>query len=570
MLKTLVNQLDRSLWKRHLFFLGSALCAILIVGYHYGTFDMAIHIPFLKAMADPSLFPNDSYIALRSTYFSYFWPFFIPFQQMGHLPEALFLIHIFSVYLIFWSVWEISATLFRNPLSSLFATLAFIAPRLGFVGFPVIEFGVMSRTFVLPFALFAINRFLQRRIVSAFFLIGLMYNLHVVTVNFILAMFLLDCILEYKQIGIKNILLGLGAFVLAALPVLIWKSGSSAAPIDFSLRPQWYEFLVSGMLMNVFVLFSTYPHILAITAGGFCALILYLIASDQRVTSTGTEATLKVFIVATLVILLVGQNMTLWLPMTILIQSQINRAGLFMLILAYIYFAGTLARRFETEAEPGRLLPVSLAFFLSPTPILPVAVALIQKLLPSRPAVQVGLRVGTILLIVSAYLVTWQMQYWNPSIEIYGENTPWKDVQLWAKNNTSKDAIFITPPEKFGFYQSDWRVYSERSSFATYSELLVAAFNPDYTDGWVNRFSQVAPGAMHQFDGDYFANTRITQAAYGTLSAAQVQKLACANKLSYIVTEKPHTMPFKQVYENGQFTVYDLRTGVCDGIQGGN
>lgn len=560
MLTIIANQFDRSFWKRHLFFLGTAIITIFIVGYHYGTFDMAIHIPFLKAMADPTLFPNDTYIALHSTYFSYFWFFFIPFEHIGHLPGALFTVHIISVYLTFWAAWEISATLFHNPLASLFSVLAFIAPHIGFVGFPVIEFGVMSRTFVLPYLLFAINLFLQRRTVPAFLLAGLMYNLHVVIVNFVLAMFLLDCSLEYKRIGIKNILLGLATFVLAALPVLVWKS--TAGPIDFSLRPEWYTFLVRTM-PNVFVLFSAYPQIIIITCSGFSCLVLFLIA-NQFPPSPAHEWTLRIFIAAVFIILFVGQLIDGWVPMTILIQSQINRAGLFLLIFAYIYFAGYLAQRFQTETERESLIPLSLAFFLFPTPILALLVMLVQKVLPTTRRMQIELSVGVVVLSAVVFFMCMQLQIWNPKLEIYGEDTPWVDVQTWAKTNTLKDAIFITPPEEFGLYQSDWRVYSERSTFATYSEILVAAFNPHFTDGWVERFKMIAPGAMSKFGGDYFINTELTKEAYYSLSVADIEKLSCTQKVSYIVMEKPHTLSFTLIYENQQFTVYDLRMKMCD------
>ena len=560
MLTIIANQFDRSFWKRHLFFLGTAIFTIFIVGYHYGTFDMAIHIPFLKAMADPTLFPNDTYIALHSTYFSYFWYFFIPFEHIGHLPETLFTVHIISVYLTFWAVWEISATLFHNPLASLFSVLAFIAPHIGFVGFPVIEFGVMSRTFVLPYLLFAINLFLQRRTVLAFLLAGLMYNLHVVTVNFVLAMFLLDCALEYKRIGIKNILLGLATFVLAALPVLVWKA--NAGPVDFSLRAEWYDLLLRNML-NVFALFSLHTYIILITFSGFSCLVLFQIA-HRHLPNPAHEKTLQIFILAVFIILFGGQIMGIWLPITILIQSQINRAGIFLLIFAYICFSGYMAKRVQSGMEQESSSLLSLAFFLSPTPILPVLILFFQKTVIMSRRTQFALALGIVALLGVIFLVALKLQIWSPKIEIYGEDSPWVDVQIWARLNTAKDAIFITPPDEHGLYQSDWRVHSERSTFVTYSEVLVAAFNPHYTDDWVDRFNEIAPGAMGNFDGDYFINTELTKEAYYRLSVADIEKLACTQKVSYIVMEKPHTLSFTLIYENQQFTVYDLRMKMCD------
>jgi hypothetical protein len=45
-----------------LFCLLAAGLAILLAGYHIGTFDQSIHIPFLKATSDASLFTSDPFL----------------------------------------------------------------------------------------------------------------------------------------------------------------------------------------------------------------------------------------------------------------------------------------------------------------------------------------------------------------------------------------------------------------------------------------------------------------------------------------------------------------------------
>ncbi len=55
---------------RQFFFAFATLIAIRIMGYHFGTFDQASHIPFLKKIADPSLFPHDRFFELQQTHYS--------------------------------------------------------------------------------------------------------------------------------------------------------------------------------------------------------------------------------------------------------------------------------------------------------------------------------------------------------------------------------------------------------------------------------------------------------------------------------------------------------------------
>jgi len=231
MLSNLALQLDASALKRHLLFLAATVFTVLFVGYQFGTFDEAMHIPFLKDMANPALYPGDAMLALHSIYYSYFWLGFIPLIKLGWLEPMLFGVHVISIYLSYWAIWELSKTLFHRPLACLISVAAMIVPHFSFVGFPVFEFAPLSRTVVLPFLLIAINQFFKGRVILAFLIAGLMYNIHVVSVNFILAMFGLACLLEFSRIGIRKILPSAAIFILAALPVLLWKAGGD--PVDF-------------------------------------------------------------------------------------------------------------------------------------------------------------------------------------------------------------------------------------------------------------------------------------------------------------------------------------------------
>src|SRR5262249_32048931 len=159
------------------------------------------------------------------------------FYKLGVLEPTMFVVHLLATHATFWALWTLSDVLFSNPLASLISVVALAFPHLGFAGFSVFEFSLLNRTFVLPFLLWAIILFLRQRYLSAFLLLGCMYNLHALSVNFVLAMFLFDCALQLRKVSIRNISSGMILFVIAALPVLMWKMNSS--PVDFTLRPEW-------------------------------------------------------------------------------------------------------------------------------------------------------------------------------------------------------------------------------------------------------------------------------------------------------------------------------------------
>src|SRR5688572_20717706 len=98
MLEAFAERLAGSAIRRHWLFLGAALFTVLFVGYHFGTFDQTIHIPFLKKYADPSLYPGDPFFELRFQHYSFFWFLFQPLYEAGILEVALLVTHFLTTY----------------------------------------------------------------------------------------------------------------------------------------------------------------------------------------------------------------------------------------------------------------------------------------------------------------------------------------------------------------------------------------------------------------------------------------------------------------------------------------
>lgn len=557
MLTTLSERFARSPRLRHLLFLAATCCTLAFLGYYFGTFDQVIHIPFLKKDVDPSLYPNDPFFALSAQHYSYFWFLFRPFYRLGVLEMAMFVVHVLTTYATFWALWTLSDTLFQNPLANLFTVALFAFPHVGFAGFPVFEFSLLNRTFALPFLLWAITLYLRRRYLFAFLLVGVMYNLHVISANFVLAMFLFDSLLQFRASGWRNPLLGIAAFLAGALPVLIWKL--DGPPADFSLRPEWLDLINRSVLLNVYELFAPQPQIVFGTLSGASALAVFFIARHGAPPAQN-DRTLTNFVVAILLILTAQYVTTHWLPVAIVIQLQIIRAGVFALVFGYLYCAHYLAELYQSRAlrsfDFGVLAAAAVA---SVFPVILVIVWTLQRLIhPARwrPWVIAGALV--VMYFGSAGLVL-HYRLWRPGIHIFPEQTPWHDAQLWARGHTPVEAVFITPPHRWWFYESEWRVLSERATVVTLSEFIDAAFTPQYVETWRPRFEALAPGALARFRGDIFENLDITKQAFYGHSADDFRRIARQYGASYLVVEKPHTYAFPVVYENGQFIIYDLR-----------
>ena len=298
--------LARPVLREHLLFLAATLFVVLFYGYHFGTFDQVIHIPSLTEFADASFYPGDQFIDLRFQHYSYFWLLFIPFYHLGVLEISMFVTHLIATYATFWALWALSDVLFHNRLTCIITIVALALPHMSFGGWTIFEFSLLNRTFVLPFLLWAIVLFLRRHYLLAFALLGLMYNLHALSVNFVLAMFLLDCVLEWRKVGWRTIILGMILFVVAALPVLIWKLSGPAG--DWGEQPEWLSIVARGLLYNNIYMLSPHPHILLATAAGCGAVALFFIArryapsSEHNMTVTHFVSALLILLAAQAVV----------------------------------------------------------------------------------------------------------------------------------------------------------------------------------------------------------------------------------------------------------------------------
>ena len=549
----------RSLFYRHLLFALSTVISISFAGYYFGTFDQGINIPFLKKYIDASLFPRDPFLDLRLTHYSYFWFLFKPFYQLGVLEISIFIIYLLVIYTTFWALWKLSKTLFNNALVSFLTVISFILPHFSFGGFPLIEFSLLNRTFVLPFLLLSIDLFLNRRYLLAFFLLGLMYNLHVISVNFILFMLLFECVVQFrKNGGWRTIILGISAFVIGALPVLIWKL--SGTPVDLTLRPEWFSIVSRGVLDGFFYLFVPYPHVLLMTLSGFSTIVIFFIAraysSPRRHDQTVTN-----FVFAALIVLGVEIITAQWYAVTIIIQSQIIRIGLFLLIFGYLYFVYYITEKYQA----GMLKVSDFALFVGALifSILPVVVLItwfFHRLVSKASWRWFPGACVIALAFIGALIISYQKNIWRPGIHIFAQHSPWYDVQVWARDHTPKERVFITPPhmQDWWFYYLDWRVVSERSTVVTLSDLTETILTPQYITTWKTRFEELAPRALNSFRGNIFENIEITNKAYYSLTKQNILRIAKKYEASYLVVKKPHRYAFPEEYENSEFIVYGL------------
>lgn len=543
-------------WKyplyKHLLFFLLTVFVVLAYGYYFGTFDQASHIPFLKKTINPSLYPNDHFFDLSKSHFSYFWLLFIPFYKAGLLEISMFIVHIFATYLTFWALWNLSRTLFNRALTSVLVVISAALPHIGFSGFLLFEFSMLNRTVVLPFELIAINYYLKKNYGAAFLILGILYNFHALSVHFILAMVGMDILFSlFKRKEIRAFL-AIPYFLISALPVLIWKFGHSG--VQLGAQWEWFNLLNKTTFFHLFNFISfANPLVNILTAGGVSAIILFFIAK-KKIPKNAMHETVVHFMYGGILVLFVQFFATTFYPSAVIIQAQVVRIGIFLSLFAYLYLSHMISIRYKSK---NHFICFTISLILSFSPLF----FLISFLFWQTKKIKV-LRTITLFSIV---MFLWtlstlvSMNFVRPSIHIWPEKTAFYDAQIWAKTHTSPTARFLTPPAKWGPYDAEWRVISERSTVSTLSELLEAAFDPSYIAYWKSRFEDVAPGTIKQFKGDSYTNFKIANKAYYSHSTKDFIALGKKYGASYIVAERQYKYNLPLVYQNKEYSIYSLK-----------
>lgn len=125
-----------------------------------------------------------------------------------------------------------------------------------------------------------------------------------------------------------------------------------------------------------------------------------------------------------------------------------------------------------------------------------------------------------------------------------------EEVQVWAKENTKKGSVFITPPYLRGF-----RTFSQRSIIGDCIDLALA--NPICIHGYI---------AIKRIEA--LCNTRFTdynvcipencKPKYNNLPEAKLLDISKKYQASYVVVEKPWRKNLPLVFENSKFRVYKI------------
>jgi hypothetical protein len=121
--------------------------------------------------------------------------------------------------------------------------------------------------------------------------------------------------------------------------------------------------------------------------------------------------------------------------------------------------------------------------------------------------------------------------------------TPWIQVQLWAREHTAKDAVFLAPWRR----PAGFPIFSQRSIVGDWESGGDLKFNYTFARQW-----QEQKHDLENFD---------------ELTTADFCRLKTKYRFHYIVTRKEQIIQFPLLYENAEFSLYQFTDPMCREIQ---
>ncbi|MBL7196673.1 MAG: hypothetical protein ISS47_01090 [Candidatus Omnitrophica bacterium] len=127
----------------------------------------------------------------------------------------------------------------------------------------------------------------------------------------------------------------------------------------------------------------------------------------------------------------------------------------------------------------------------------------------------------------------------------------WINTQIWARENTSSETVFITPPYLEGF-----RIHSQRGIAVENKDGGVSIFDIKFALEWWQRMNVLGYNNLSITVLDFVPECK---KAYNNLDEKEIIQLSNKYEADYIVTEKEKQLDLELAYQNDHFKVYSVR-----------
>ncbi|TMQ71109.1 MAG: hypothetical protein E6K81_10915 [Candidatus Eisenbacteria bacterium] len=536
--------------------------AFAINPYAYGGGDNRIAIPFLKAFADPGLYPGDYLLAQRPYYYTYLWNALGLIHRVLSvgLPALFFGLYLAALFLTFLGVHRLSTTLFRSPAAAALALVLLAFPRMTLGGIPIVDPMLTTRAVATPIVLFAIVQHLEGRIGRAFLLLGLAYLVHPITTHFGLAMLVGATLVRPRRDGLRRLGTGLLGFLAVASPLLLWRLQHAPPSLHLGLAdPEWVHALRARSSHHLFPFswgWTALVHALA-------AIALLVLTTRGWGAADERHRQVRAAALALVVLGVAGTVFSELEPLGLALLTQPLRAFAFVEFLVMVLVAGHFVAGADRPLRRADALVAALAALWAAggprtyaLPMIEAVVVVIAVIGLRRAGWGVGgagrsvaATTALIALAASACVVDDALLGAGSTFSITGLDPPLhRDIGRWARTHTDRRDGFIVPP----FEPGEFRVEGERTLYADSEDGTLMNFDPAFGREWSRRMRNLRAPDPASGQGD-FCGLSVPDLV------AIAREMALPGRRVFVVwpcSGRPLALPLR--YRNAAYRVYEM------------
>lgn len=469
---------------------------MLILPYQYGVEDQTIHNPIISKEINPLLFRND-YLLINPKGSTLFYPLMkyivILFTS---LQTASFFVYISILFLSFLSIYFLAITLFKKRIVGLLSVTIFLFPKwVGGTGVMTYESYLLPRLFSTPLVCLSLILMAKRNYLWAAIISGVTFLIH--PVSAVTLYILLFVLIALNKREIKKPILPFGIIIIFSLIFLVIVRKEFIEDTSYFLMPK--EWLSIAQIRDRFV-FPQYWKLrsfISVLIFYFYYLLFLLrkrIINYKEKLDSNTSQFIYTVIIVTLTLPMILILLSEFLPITMLIQLELARSLVIFSYMAIVCFA------YFTYLIITYRIRIFLKFFF-----------------------------------IALFIVS---IVWNNTIQ-YRIDPDWIDIQLWSKNNTDINSLFLTNPNEKGF-----RIYSNRAIVGEYKDGGPVLFSYEYALEWDNRMKIISD--FDKFTENNFLEVRKTF------------------PYDYLVVANNKRLNFKKIYQNKSYVVYHVSLPASD------
>jgi len=559
---------------------------VLMGGYEFGERGHANTLALLMSHGDPNAFPAGDLLStpLHIRY-SFFWVGVYWITQILGTGWACFGLFFCLKFSLFLGAYLLAVDLFgRKEIGCLAILLLFMSQPVGGTA-STHHMTLTNSNLSLPLFVFAVRAFLQRRYLLSYGLTAvtlLAYPLHGVPA---MAAFTVATIAEMKRVGPRNAGLGVVMWLGAAALLSAFAFGSGSIPGCGVMSADWLA-VVRGRADFIFPGLWRASDWLTLSVFGVCFVASARCSLPRPVLWIALGIALEwplAWLLSDIV------------PVTLAIQLQLMKSTVLFAVLTMVLLAGYCAQLLDGSPF-RRALGAALAISsLVASPLFRLILIVIAALLNARRTgrlpvlaglVVCALAVATLLdgaghllfikpgelcliacVLLAAALFAWTggraVRMLTSIVLIFAIATPfmfalgatqpvhgifshlqlpglkpaneWTRLQLWARRNTPKDALFVVPSNATGF-----RLFSRRGQVVDAKDGAMVMFDRAFALEWDKRMRDLR--RLETTDETEFVNLLTAFASrYGA---------------SYAIFRKPKDLPLPLVHQNEEYAVY--------------